>query len=259
MKNRVFKVLTVISLVCAMTLSGCGKSSDDLESKSKEELIELCEYYLDCYTEASLELDDAKLLLETIQGYSSTGPSFSAMTIENNKLSFNSYDSKIIFPKEFNYPGATETAANTLVRVTDLVSINPGTNWIMKLSGSTLEMEHTTNISTMIKIGEFEELYDRNKLKEEVMMPWFEDISSSVVKYSTIFVSGDNWGIQAQAPIQIDGEDAYLVCGIVGFAETSITYVSTYRGKQDINKDGTINSLINSIMIGGNNLVVSND
>lgn len=263
MKKKVIKralsVILIGVLTCSM-FTGCNKTEDgDLSKLSKDELIEKCNYYLSCYTDTMIQLDDAKMLIEQLQGYSSTGPSFSAMTIENDKLSFNSYDGKIIFPSEFGYPGAKETAASTSISLTNKVKVNPGPSWIMKLSGSTLELEHTTGVSAMIKIGEFNELYNRDNLKEEVLAPWFEQVKTGGVKYASIFVSGDYWGEQAQTPIQIDGEDAYLVCGIVGFAETSITYIATYRGEQDATKDGIINALINSIELAGNALVVSND
>lgn len=256
--KKTISVLLIGVLMCSM-LTGCNKDEEDLTKMSKEELIEKCNYYASCYTDAIMQLEDAKLVLEQIQGYTSTGPSFSAMAIENDKLSFNSYDSKIIFPSEFGYPDAKETAASTSVSLTNSVKANPGPNWIMKLSGSTLELEHTTGVSAIIKIGEFYELYNRDSLRDDIIAPWFEQITDGSVRYSSIFVSGDKWGDQAQANILIDGEDAYLVCGIVGFAETSITYVATYRGKQDATKDGIINTLINSIELAGNALVVSND
>lgn len=259
MKSKTLKILTMLTLTSIMALTGCGKNEGDLSKMSKDELIAQCEYYLSCYNSKALELENAQKLLETLQGYSSTGPSFSAMAIENEKLSFNSYDGKMVFPSEFGYPGAKETAASTSISLTNKVLVEPDPNWIFKMSGSTLELEHSTGVSAIIKIGEFHDLYDRDKLKDEVIAPWFEQVTNDVVKYTTIFVSGDGWGTQAQSPIQIDGEDARLTCGIVGFADTSITYVMTYRGKQDATKDGIINSLVNSIVLAGNRLTVSND
>ena len=84
----------------------------------------------------------------------------------------------------------------------------------------------------------------------------FRILTDSNVRYSSIFLNGLQWGNQAKANIKIDGQDAYLVTGMLGFSNYSMTYVFVYRGKEDSTKNDTINQVLNSIKFIGQELTV---
>lgn len=259
MRKKLLSVLLVMSM-SVLLLAGCGEDPNDpLSGYNKDQLKEL--YY-------AKESETA-----TIQAqYDSLNTMYQALSTENlptdaialvgdgsgQRYSFNSTDSKIIFPTSFQYPDSAAIASTGRINIVDNVSIAPGTNWLCKMNGSTLELEHSSlGISATIKVNSINQTYQGN-LEEDVISPWFQKVTNGQVAYKPIFIESNNRGTQATVPTMIDQENAYLRCGMVGMGAYAVTYVVVYRGDQDSTKEESVVNLINSIEISGAKVVIEN-
>lgn len=256
MKKKLLSLLlTVIVLVAS--LSGCGGSKEEkFKGKSKDELIQMYKDLENSYTSLNTDYSDLYTLYNGIQSENSPTPAIGITGDGTGRFTFNSVDSKIIFPTSFQYPDSTQTTANGKVNIVENITIQPGTNWIMKLNGTTLELEHTSGISGTVKIGNQQYIYSAEELQTQVLSQWFVGLPPSNITYSNISVGGSAYGSQAVTPTIIDSEDAYLRCGMLADGGYSITYVFVYRGNKDINKDESITTLLNSIQINGAEIIV---
>lgn len=256
MKKKVISVLLCTTMVI-VALTGCGLGSNKggIESMSKDQLIQ-------AYNNLVSENESIKHQLNT---YASDGkevkPSIDIMGDGSGKINFNSNDSKIIFPSSFLYPTSTSSSPDGSIAITQDVTIKPSSNWIVKLNGASAELQHTQqNTSATIKATTIEQQLTSDEIKTSVLEPWFANITndSSSVVYSDIFMDGESYGMQAELPIMIDTENAYLVCGMAGVGSVAVTYVFVYRGEQDPDKTEAIKNVINSINITGSQLSVQN-
>lgn len=245
--KKLLTTATIMSLTL-VTLTGC-KNKDPLsyEEMDKEQLVEELYAMDNKYDTIFKENEKYKDMLKVLDSSGSTAPSISVMNDGSGHLTFNTYDSKMIFPNTFVYPGTVEISANTKIVLADQFSISPTNGWITKLNGASLELEHSSGISGLIKVGSIDELYVTGSFREDILQPWFKDISTDTVVYSDIFVNNKMWGGQAKAPIYIDEELAYLKAGMYGLGKYSVQYVFVYRGANDPGKDELVDSLLNTM------------
>ena len=260
-KSVIGKKLTALSLIVAsLSLTACSEAVTDERFKglSKNEIIEYYNQLEQEYTNLETTYSQIQTTVEALQSDDSLTSAVSSVGDGTGKLTFNSMDSKIIFPSSFQYPGAETAAPSSKVDIVNNVSISPSSTWIFKLNGSTLELEHSSGISGIIKVGHIYEGYESELLKTDVISPWFSSLPASQVKYKDIFIDGSKFGCQAETPTMINSEDAYLKCGMAAYGEYSITFVFVYRGVQDSTKDESISSILNSITINSGELSINN-
>jgi hypothetical protein len=257
MRKKLLGLLLITSLTMT-TLTGCGSGSgDELESKSKAELIEMYNTLATNYDSLNAQFSDYRALNDGMQSENEVTAAISITGDGTGRFTFNSVDSKIIFPTAFQYPGSTATSGDGQVDIVNNISITPSSNWICKINGSTLELENTSsNISGTIKIGQQNYLYTAEELKTDVLSAWFEGLPQSQVNYTYIYVNNQPYGVQATTPTTIDSEDAYLRCGMLASDNYCITYVFVYRGSQSTDKDESITNLLNSIKILDQGIIV---
>ena len=257
MKRKLISVICTITLFSSL-LTGCAEK-DPLNSYSKKEIIEMYNNLASNYDSLNAEYSDYKALTAGIQSENEVSSAISITGDGTGRFTFNSVDSKIIFPTTFQYPGSTATSGDGKVNIVNNVDITPTSNWICKINGSTLELENiSSNISGTIKVGEQTFIYDAEQLKTDVLSAWFEGLPPSQVTYSYIYIDGKPWGVQATTPTTIDSEDAYLRCGMLA-SETGglcVTYVFVYRGSQNSDKDESITNLLNSMSLEGKTILV---
>ena len=256
MKKIMFRASLMVILALAVT--GCKKDEVEgpFKGMSKAEIVEM---YTDLEKDYYDLEEEYNAMDELYNGIQSENLPSSAIGITGDgtgRFTFNSFDSKIIFPSSFQYPDSIQTTSNGSVSIVDNINIRPGTNWIMKLNGTTLELEHSSGISGTIKVGEQSYIYSAEELQTEVLSQWFVGLPPSNITYSNISVEDKALGSQAVTPTIIDSEDAYLRCGMVAKGNYAITYVFVYRGTKDSNKDESIANLLNTITINNNKIIV---
>jgi len=251
-------ILTIMVLtITSSVFTGCG-AEDDISSKSKKELVQMYTELETKYYALGAEYDEYKSLTTGIQSETEVTSAISITGDGTGRFTFNSVDSKIIFPVTFQYPGSTAAPGDGVVNIVSGVNISPTANWICKLNGTTLELENPdSGVSGTIKIGKQEYVYDVEALKADVIEPWFAQLPPAQVNYSNVYVDSQPFGVQATTPTTIDSEDAFLRCGMVASSSGyCITYVFVYRGTSDSSKNESIQNLLNSITIGGSKLLV---
>lgn len=256
MKRKLLSLLLISTLAMSM-LVGCSDNVEEqFKGKSKEEIISMYKDLETAYATLDTSYNDLYTLYNGIQSENSPTPAIGITGDGTGRFTFNSVDSKIIFPTTFQYPDSTQVAADGLINIVTNVTIQPGTNWIAKLNGTTLELEHSSGISGTIKVGSQNYMYSAEELQTQVLSQWFVGLPPSNITYSNISVGGNAYGCQAVTPTTIDSEDAYLRCGMFAEGNYSITYVFVYRGTKDINKDESVANLLNSLSINGVDIII---
>lgn len=262
LNKTITKAITILSLIAIpMTMVACapgGVSDERFEGMSTNEIIAAYQSLEGKYSKAKSDLENLESTMAALSSDDSLTSAVSAVGDGTDRLTFNSVDSKIIFPSSFQYPGAEAVAPSSKIDIVNNVSVATSSTWTIKLNGSTLELEHSSGISGIIKVGMITESYEAEMLKSDVISPWFESIPESQVKYKDIFIDDSKMGCQAETPTMIDSEDAYLKCGMVAYGEYSVTYVFVYRGNQDSTKDESVMSVLNSIIVNDGKVSINN-
>ena len=254
MKKRIISTVLAITTL-ATSIVGCGTEDPRFKGMKTEEIIAKYDEMENNYLIASQQYDQLKTVYDSLM---EQGPTSAVSSIGDGsgKLTFNSVDSKIIFPESFKYPGSEQTSASGSISIVKNVSVTPGQNWICKLNGASLELEHSTGISGVIKVGTVTDLYNQESLQAEVLAPWLEKLPKDTIKYENIFVNGLASGCQATTPTMIDSENSFLRCGMLAFGSYSVTYVFVYRSLQDATKDESILNVLKSITMSGNQVSI---
>lgn len=257
MNKRATCLLLVITTLMT-TLTGCGEEGR-FSGMSKTDIIAEYEALEADYLAQTEQLVQTQNSLDALSKDGTVTEAITVMGDGTGRFTFNSTDSKIIFPNSFVYPNAQAIAPDGSITITSGVTVSPSSTWITRINGSSLELEQSTNkISGTIKVNSIVEQLPADTLLTDVLQPWFDTVSYSGVDYTDIFVGTTSFGKQAETPIMIDSENAYLVCGMVGLGSYSVTYVFVYRGTEDVTKNELIRNVINTVKINGNALLVQN-
>lgn len=257
-KHRVVAML--LSFTMILTLGGC-KSDEDIDplmKETKESLVKMVNdmntELVDCYTKIS----DLETMLKGVQGEEEPTSAISEMSDGTGRLTFNTVDGMITLPVPFNYPNAQQAPNTASINVSDAVKVTPTSNWTAVLTGTKLELSHTSGIAGTITVG----LLDRDAQKvqtselQEHMTQWFTNLPPETIKYTRLYLN-DNWlGIDATSHTFIDEKDAMIRCGIAKSGENSLQYFFVYSGEQDVAKDEVVLSLIKTISVWNNKLSV---
>ena len=248
MKKKALSLLLVSTMII-LSITGCGAEQDPMLKMKKTDIVTSYRSLESSYDELRKENEDLKTMYMGIQSEEAPTAAISITGDGTGRFTFNSVDSKIIFPSSFNYPGAEQSEADGSLSIVNGVTIKTGSNWISKLNGTSLELEHTGGISGTVKVGKVSAPYDAAYLQSDIIAPWLETLPQSTIKYTNIYSNGNMIGVQAATPTLIDSEDAYMIIGMMSMAQYSITYVFVYRGKEDANKAESILNMLNTIQI----------
>lgn len=268
MKKRIVSIMLSCILTAGM-LVGCGSSGTvasadqrdytNLDNNSKATLEQM---YVEANSNYNNISNQYQQLLQKDKALASDGTTDPGLSLvgtgTNGELTFNSQDAKIIFPTTFQYPNSTEASPNGSISIVDNVSVIPGANWTTKLNGTSLEMSHSSGISGTIKVSTITTVQTSDVIKNEVVMPWFQNIPAETLTTNDIFLSNASSGVQVKTPTMIDSENAQLTCGMLANGTNAVVYVFVYRGDKDSNKEENIANVVNSIKVFGNNVSVAN-
>lgn len=261
--NKRLLTFSIVASLSIVSLTGCGSKADGLQGMPKSELITAYEELQTNYRDLNTKYNDLSSTASAIEVTNSADPIIGYVSNGTGELTFNSKDAKVIFPTQFQYPSSSQVKANGQINLSDNISVAPGSNWVCKLNGTTLELEHSSGMSGIIKVGQLDSgaaNLSFEDLRDNVLNPWFEGnkMVTSKVAYSSIFVqnSTNAVGADASLSIYIDSEDAYLDCGMASVSGNTLTYVFVYRSESDDSKNESIKTLLNSIKINGGTLQI---
>ena len=261
MKKIISWILIALTLV---SLSGCG-DSDPLSKMSKKELIEEVE---NCYAKSATDddtiveleerIEELENMLRGVQGEEVKTAAITEFSDGTGRLTLNSVDSIVELPTPFEYPHSIQYQDNSSINLTDAVRIKPSFNWIVKMDGTEIHLEHTgSGISGVFKIGGFDPMF-KVKVDElkDAINTFFESMPPETITYKRIYYNSVWSGQDAQASTFINEEPAQIRCGLVNAGNASVSYFIVYRGTQDSSKDELILNLLKSIKIGSNQLLI---
>lgn len=258
MKKRLISTALVVAMLASL-LTGCGGDGSELSKMSKKDIIKQYNSLVETYNATTDELEQTKASLEALSMDGTVTSAITTIGDGTGRFTFNSTDSKIIFPSSFAYPNSQPIVPDGSITITTGVTVVPSSTWITRINGSALELEQSTNgISGTLKVSSITEQLPVDQLLTDVLQPWFDTVSFNNVKYTDIFVDTTSFGKQAETPIMIDSENAYLICGMVGLGNYAVTYVFVYRGNEDTTKSELIKNIINTVSINGNKLLIQN-
>ena len=259
MKKRLLSIL-LVAVTLISSLTACGGTEDgDITKMNKKQLIAEYTKLSSAYDALANELAQLKITAEALTNDGKVSAAITTVGDGSGRFTFNSNDSKIIFPTSFVYPNSEPLVPDGKLNITTSVSVTPSSTWISRINGSSLELEQSTNkISGNIKVNKITEQISIDQLQSEVLAPWFSSMTNTSVQYTDIFIGKTSFGKQAEVPIMINSENAYLICGMAAFGSCSVTYVFVYRGAEDATKNELIKNLLNTIQIDGSSFVIQN-
>lgn len=260
------KILAIIlATLTIVSLSGCGGNDDPLSKMSKKELIEEIE---NCYAKSTEDddtiveleerIDELETMLRGVQGEDVKTAAITEFSDGTGRLTLNSIDSIVQLPVPFEYPHSTQYQDYSSVNLTDVAKIKPSFNWIVKVDGTEIHLEHTeSQISGVFKIGGFDPMFKVkvDELKDSINT-FFESMPPETITYKRIYYNSIWAGQDAQASTFINEEPAQIRCGLVNAGNSNISYFIVYKGERDSSKDELILNLLKSITIGSNQLLI---
>lgn len=247
------QLAVILAMISVISLAGCKKedpNQDPLMLESKETLVAMIN---DASENELYYLDKIAELEERIKGKVSSSNTTSGIgeVSAGIELTFNTINGKIVFPNEFNYPGSAQAPNTSSLSVSEAVKIKPTSNWTVKLTGSKVELSHSSGISGVITVGYLSREAQRQQtdLKQYLLDNFFAELPPNEIKFSSLHLDDVPFGVDCVSPTTIDEESAMLRCGMLGYGEISMQYFFVYTGERDSAKDETILSLMRTLKV----------
>lgn len=246
-----------IAITTMATLTGCGprEEQDELMKTPKSEIVKA---YRDLEMENIRLLDEVNNLevdIANIYKEEEINPGITSLG-DGSGRTLNSVKDRVKFDRELRYPNSVNIGTSGKTMITENIEIKAMDNWSTSLKGTTLELEHTNNISGSINISGIDTIIEEGTIRSEALEPWIGQMTTSNITYSDIFVTDLKYGDQATMEVLIDGETAFLRCGIVQYADSAISYIFIYGGEKDPTKEESIKAVLNSMTIYQNSVKV---
>lgn len=256
-RHLIIKVLILV--IAVMCFTGCDKQKrveGDFNSYSKEELVELVSYYTDEIVRQQDRIIELESKLSGVQTTETETAAIYKVSDGTGRLTFNSIDGAIQFPVGLQYPGAEQMPANSSVNLTENIKMKVSDNWLWRLHGTSIELNHISGIQGVIKVGSIKTTVTAEELQNKTFSDFFKPFPASNITYTKVFLDRDCWGVQASTDTTINEQPAFIRCGLIGYGRESISYIFIYSGEQDSTKDELESLLLKTIEIYGNNLKI---
>lgn len=245
-------MLSILSI--STILTGCKDKGevDPLQEMSKDELIS---YVRTLETESNTSFEriaELEELLRGIQGEDEATGAITEFSDGTGRLTLNSLDKMVQLPAPFEYPRSTQSYNASTVNITDNISVKPSSNWVVSLTGTQVEFEHTSSkISGIIKVSNVDKTQKRIPTEEltDYINEFFTSMPPETIKFSRVYVDSNWMGMDASAHTFINEEDAQLRCGMVGYGDICITYMFCYKGQEDEAKNELVLTLLQTMNI----------
>lgn len=250
------RILAVILALAAMTslLTACSKdeNADPLLEEDKEFLVESIRMLESDVDSAYLRIEELETMLKGVQGETVKKAAITEFSDGTGRETMNSFDSIVTLPVPFEYPNSVQSYNTSAVSVSESVNIKPSSNWMVNLSGTEVQLEHTSSkISGVIKVGAIDRLAERVQVAAltEHMNTFFSNLPPENITYKRLYVNANWMGMDASSHTFIDEEDAQLRCGMLGYGDLCVTYMFAYKGEADSSKDELILTLLQTMKI----------
>lgn len=261
MKTRIIAVM-LLTVTLVGTLTACQKDPDrdPLLDESKQTLVDMINSDAEQMTELIERVNELEELQRQVT--EEKGPTSAIVEMDSGlnagKKTFTTVNDIFQLPIDFMYPGSTQAPNTASINISEAVSITPTPNWYVRLTGTTLEVSHSSNIAGTISVGYLDR--EARKTLAADLDPAMDEMLTAMNVYSKLpsklFISGTQYGVDNISTIFVDEKETVLRCGILGYSDISIQYMFTYAGERDSSKDEVILSLIKTLKVFNNELSV---
>lgn len=253
------KKLAALIIIGASVISmtGCGESKEDpLMSKSKEELVELCNELQGNYSTVLNNYNSLQAKLDGIYSDGQVNPGITVVGDGSGKMTLNSVNEEIVFDTPLVYPESSTVKGDGFTTIVSGVTISARDLWISSIKNNTMELEHSSGISGTISVDSVDYYMSEGTIRDNVISPWLATFTDENVFYDNIFINSEVNGTQGKCTFLIDERTATIKCGVMVYGQMAISYVFVYDGEYDGVKDEITKNLLNTITIYGEQITV---
>lgn len=245
---KVKRIVTtaLVSVMLATSLTACG----DPEGYKKQ-IEELKLENEGLYT----QIDSLNALLGGMQ-ITEQALQTSLQSIEGKEVpEFVTIENAINFPNTLHYPESTEDINNSNVMVGSRYQYSPSSNWLVRVNGTTLELNHPAKIWGKIKA-----FTSQTEILEEEMkanlQSFFTGFPATNIEYRRIYIDERISGMIATAPITVDGKKHVVTVGFAIRSELGQLYMFNYEDNESGVQQELIDLLIASGMYSSSKLIL---
>jgi hypothetical protein len=237
--NKYVKKVVVVGLlsVALLNLTGCEYANLKKEIKSQKAVIESLEA-------EGLDLQAQKDGLTVTEVINDT----SLYTVDGATIpTFQTVEGKVKFPNKLTLPNSTQDINNSHIMIGSMFKYNPSDNWLVRMNGATLEVNHPAaiwgNIKSIVVTGD--------ALTEEQMKPilqgFFNKFPATTIEYRRIYMADLVIGMMATANIVVDKKPHVVNVGLMTRGEYGQIFLMDYAD----NKTGVQQELIDLLLSSG--------
>lgn len=220
MTKKKLKATTLLMLMLCPVV-GCGKEkvteTDVLEqtiAKQKEQIAQL-----------ESDIKNMQITENKVET--------SLREVEGSKVpTFETIEGKIVFPIKLEMPNATEAANVSNVLVGTKYRFSPSNNWLLRLKGATLEVNHPSKVWGNIKAVSIKETVSKEIL-HKLLQGFFKGFPATTITYREVYIDSKNAGMIAKAPIKVDDKPYVVNVGIIQKGEYGLLLLFAHE------EDGT--------------------
>lgn len=174
-------------------------------------------------------------------------PETSLQAVEGStQLQFMFIADRIVFPNKLQLPDSSDDISNSNIMVGSKFRFVPSDNWLSKMRGSQLDLNHPAKIWGSIK-----GVILKEKITEANMQPllqqFFIGFPSTTITYRKVFIEDAVAGMLASAPITVEGKDFVVTVGFAQRAENAVLFLFTHED----DKSGVQKELIDLLLRSG--------
>lgn len=228
------KHLAILLASSALLLTACGKGELEATIISQQEIISELESTIENGVTVH---DTGGSSLQEIEGASSDVMKY--------------VEDKFVFPTALKIENTTEDYNNTAIRLGSEFEITPSNNWITKVDGVQLKLNHPLGIIGTVKALNTEDfdLYESGQDYKTLSASFVKGIPTSTIKYSNIYMDGDVAGALSTADVKMEseGNQSKLVTGLVHYADNALTFAFLLDSKDLTSAQEMVHLLLSSI------------
>lgn len=222
--KKMFKIIALCLAMGIMVMSMTGCDTIEKDNRIKELETELEEQKL-AYEQEIADLEeqfDNRTITET-------KVTTSLQTVNGELLpKFVTIDGNYVFPDTIDVPGATADAAKTFIQVGSRFKFTPSNNWVVKLGGSQIDLQHPAKVYGTIKALNVDDIVQIDVINEE-LKSFYSQWTSTSVTYKKAFIDDSNVGMLSYATTTFNDKPTGVVNGIIQRGDAAFSFIFVYE------------------------------
>ncbi len=180
----------------------------------------------------------------------------SLRVISGGAVEFTKLNDKLVMPNTLRLPKSSEDVSNSNMMVGSRFRFVPSNNWVARMRGSLLELNHPAKIWGSIKAAAVRDRLAEATL-QSLLRDFFVGFPATVINYRRVFMEDALAGMVASAPITVDGKAHVLIVGIIQRGEQAVMLLFTYEEDNSGVQRELVDSLIRSGLHGHSRIILN--